>query len=136
MLIFAINHRPNLQKYCDNWFPNIELPWKEKKLTARKATANNRLRCFQNTIINNALWIGKFIWICLFIHLFILFIYFFEADRDLSDSNSAYFGFINGSDKDLNLLISNYMFVKYLSIKGKRCFKGVFILIKNTVEVK
>ena len=41
LLIFAIDYQPTLQKYFDNLFPNIELPWKEIYLTAGKATANS-----------------------------------------------------------------------------------------------
>ena len=29
LLISAIDHQPTSQKYFDNLFPNIELPWKE-----------------------------------------------------------------------------------------------------------
>ena len=46
LLISVIEHQPTSQKYFDNLFPNIELPWKEIYLTARKATANSYLRCF------------------------------------------------------------------------------------------
>ena len=36
LLISAIDHQPTSQKYFDNLFPNIELPWKEIYLTARE----------------------------------------------------------------------------------------------------
>ena len=39
--------------------PNIELPWKEIYLTARKATANSHLRCCNYKFINNALYLNK-----------------------------------------------------------------------------
>ena len=59
LLIFAIDYQPTLQKYFDNLFPNIELPWKEIYLTAGKATANCHLRCFDYKIINNVLYMNK-----------------------------------------------------------------------------
>ena len=43
LLISAIDHQPTSQKCFDNLFPNIELPWKEVYLTARKATVNSHL---------------------------------------------------------------------------------------------
>ena len=59
LLISAIDHQPTSQKYFDNLFPNIELPWKEIYLTRRKATANSHLRCFNYKIINNVLYLNK-----------------------------------------------------------------------------
>ena len=59
LLISAMEHEPTSQKYFDNLFPNIELPWKEIYLTARKATANSYLRCFNYKIINNVLYLNK-----------------------------------------------------------------------------
>ena len=59
LLISAIEHPPTSQKYFDNLFPNIELPWKEIYLTARKATANSYLRCFNYKMINNVLYLNK-----------------------------------------------------------------------------
>ena len=59
LLISAIEPQPTSQKYLDNLFPNIELPWKEIYLTARKATANSYLRCFNYKIINNVLYLNK-----------------------------------------------------------------------------
>ena len=44
LLISAIDHQPASQKYFDNLFSDIELPWKEIYLTARKATANSQIR--------------------------------------------------------------------------------------------
>ena len=55
LLISAIDDQPTSQKYY-NLFPNIELPWKEIYLTARKATINSHLRCFSYKIINNVLY--------------------------------------------------------------------------------
>ena len=52
LLISAVEHQPTSQKYFDNLFPNIELPWKEIYLTGRKVTANSYLRCFNYKIIN------------------------------------------------------------------------------------
>ena len=40
-LISAIDHTS--QKYFDNLFPNIELPWKEIYLIVRKVTVNSHL---------------------------------------------------------------------------------------------
>ena len=40
-------------------FPNIELPWKEIYLTARKATANSHLRCSTYKIINKVLYLDN-----------------------------------------------------------------------------
>ena len=43
LLISAIDHQPISQKYSDNLFPNIELPWKEIYLIVRKTTVNSNL---------------------------------------------------------------------------------------------
>ena len=59
LVISVIAHQPTSQKYFDNLFPNIELPWKEIYLTERKATANSYLRCFNYKIINNVLYLNK-----------------------------------------------------------------------------
>ena len=59
MLIFGIDHLPTSQKYFDNLFPNIELPWKEIYLNVRKVTAKSHLRCFKYKIINNFLYLKK-----------------------------------------------------------------------------
>ena len=59
LLISAIDHQPTSQKYFDNLFPNVELPWKEIYLTVVKATANSHLRCFNYKIINNELYLNK-----------------------------------------------------------------------------
>ena len=64
LLISAINHQPTSQKYFDNLFPNIELPWKGIYLTRRKATANSHLRCFNYKIINNVLYLNKKLFLC------------------------------------------------------------------------
>ena len=45
-LISVIDHQPTLQKYFDNLFPSIELPWKDIYLTACKVTASSHLHCF------------------------------------------------------------------------------------------
>ena len=55
----GIYHQPTSQKYFDNLFPDIELPWKEIYLTARKATANSHLCCFHYKIINNVFYLNK-----------------------------------------------------------------------------
>ena len=59
LLISAIEHQPTSQKFFDNLFPNIELPWKEIYLTPRKATANSYLSCFNYKIINNVLYLNR-----------------------------------------------------------------------------
>ena len=43
LLISAINHQPTSQQYFGNLFSNVELPWKEIYLNARKATANSHV---------------------------------------------------------------------------------------------
>ena len=47
------------QECFDNLFANVELPWKEIYVTARKATANSHLRHFNYEIINNSLYLNK-----------------------------------------------------------------------------
>ena len=59
LLISATDHQPTSQKYFDNLFPNVELPWKEIYLTVVKVTANSHLRCFNYKIINNVLYLNK-----------------------------------------------------------------------------
>ena len=59
MLISAINHQPTSQKYFDNLFPNIEVPWKEIYLTVRKVTADSHLRCINYKIIKNVLYLNE-----------------------------------------------------------------------------
>ena len=59
LLISAIDYQPTSQKYFDNLFPNIELPWKEIYLTVHKATANSHLHCFNYKTINNVLYLNK-----------------------------------------------------------------------------
>ena len=132
MLIFAINHQPTSQKYFHNLFSNIEPPWKEIYSTARKVTANSHLRCFNYEIINNVLYLNEKLFqfgktpspFCSFCHtdaeitFHAFYIYsvtkilwdqllsFFETDLDFPDltPQAALFGFINESDKNLNIL--------------------------------
>ena len=59
LLISAINHQPASQKYFDNLFSNVELPWKEIYLNACKATANSHLHSFDYKIINNVLYLNE-----------------------------------------------------------------------------
>ena len=59
LLISAIDHQPTPQKYFDDMFPNIELPWKEIYLSVHKATANSHLHCFSYNIINNVLYLNN-----------------------------------------------------------------------------
>ena len=57
-LVYAIDHQPTSQKCIDNFFPNIELPWKEIYLIAHKVTVNSQLRCFHYKIINSVLYLN------------------------------------------------------------------------------
>ena len=59
LLISEREHQPTSQRFFDNLFPNIELPWTEIYLTVRKATANSYLRCFNYKIINNVIYLNK-----------------------------------------------------------------------------
>ena len=59
LLISAKTHQPTSQKHFDNLFSNVELPWKEIYLNARKATANSHLRSFNYKIINNVLYMNE-----------------------------------------------------------------------------
>ena len=43
LLISAKTHQPTSQEHFDNLFSNVELPWKEIYLNARKATANSHV---------------------------------------------------------------------------------------------
>ena len=123
LLISAIEHQPTSQKYFDHLFPNIEVPWKEIYLTARKATANSYLRCFSYKIINNVLCLNKKLFqfgktqspLCCFCHtevettlhifhkcsatkiLWNQLLLFFETDLDFPDltPQAALFGFAN-----------------------------------------
>ena len=132
LLISTIDHQPTSQKYFDNLFPNIELPWKEIYLTAREATANSHLRCFHYKIINNVLYLNKKLFqygktqspLCAFCHieaeatlhafhtcsvtkiLWNQLLLFFETDLDFHDvtPQTAVFGFINELGINLNIL--------------------------------
>ena len=53
------HHQATSQKYFDNLFPDIKLPWKKIYLTAHKVAANRHLRCFNFKIINNVLYLNK-----------------------------------------------------------------------------
>ena len=60
LLISAIDHhQATSQKYFDNLFPDIKLPWKKIYVTAQKVAANRHLRCFNFKIINNVLYLNK-----------------------------------------------------------------------------
>ena len=135
MLISAIDHQSTLQKYFDNLFPDLEPPWKEIYLTARKAPANSDLRCFNYKII--VLYLNKKLFqfgktqypLCSFCHtkvettlhvfhkcsvskiLWNQLLLFFETDLDIPDltPQAVSFGFINESDNNLNIL-QNHVF--------------------------
>ena len=134
LLISAIVHQPTSQKYFGNLFPNIELPWKEIYLTARKATANSYLRCFNYKIINNVLYLNKKFFqspLCIFchteaettLHIFlncsatkVLWnkLLFFATDLHFPDltPQAALFGFVNESDNNLNILQNHILIFK------------------------
>ena len=129
LLISVIDHQPTSQKYFDNLFPNVKLPWKEIYLTARKATSNSHLRCFNYKIINYVLYLNKKLFqfgnikspLCSFCHteaettlnafhkcsvtkiLWNQLLLSFETDLDFPDLTlqPALFGFINESDNNL-----------------------------------
>ena len=137
MLISAIDHQPTSQKYFDNSFPNIELPWKDIYWTARKVTRISYLRCFNYKIINNVLYLIKklfqfgkvsFVFFChteaetslhafhkcsvskIFWNQLLL---FFETDLDFSNvtEQAALFGFINELDNNLYILQNQILLI-------------------------
>ena len=59
MLISAIDHQATSQNHFDNFFPDIELPWKKNYLTAHKVAANRDLRHFNFKTINNVFYLSK-----------------------------------------------------------------------------
>ena len=166
LLISAIEHQPTSQIFFDKLFPNIELPWKEIYLTARKATANSYLRCFNYKIINNVLYLNKKLFqfgktqspLCSFchteaettLHIFHKFsatkilwnrlLLFFEADLDFPDltPQAAFFGFVNESDKNLNILQNHILllFKLYVYQSRERGVLNLNSLIKNVTKVK
>ena len=166
LLISAIDHQPTSQKYFDNLFPNIELPWKEIYLTAHKAAANSHLRCFNYKIINNVLYLNEKLFqfgksqfpLCSFcfteaeatLHVFhkcsvtkILWnqlSLFFETDLDFPDliPQAALVAFINESDNNLNILQSHVVliFKLYIYQSRGRVVLNLIGLIKNVTKVK
>ena len=166
LLISAIEHHPTLQKYFDNLFSNIELPWKDIYLTAHKATANSYLRCFNYKIVNNVLYLNKKLLkfrktqcpLCSFCHteaettlhtfhncsatkiLWNQFLLFFETDLDFPDltPQATLFGFVNESDNNLNILQNHILLIFKLYVYQSR-ERGVLnfnSLIKNVTKVK
>ena len=166
LLISAIEHQPTSQKYFDNLYPNIELTWKEIYLTARKATVNSYLRCFNYKIINNVLYLNKKLFqfgktqspLCSFCHteaettlhdfhtcsattiLWNQLLLFFETDLDFTDltPQTALFGFINESDNNLNILQNHTLliFKLYVYRSRERGVLNLNSLIKNVTKVK
>ena len=166
MLISAIEHQPTSQKYFDNLFPNIELPWKEIYLTACKATANGYLRCFNYKIINNVLYLNKKLLqfsktqspLCSFCHteaettlhifhkcsatniLWNQLLLFYGTDLDFPDLTlqAALFGFVNESDNNLNILQNHILliFKLYVYQSRERGVLNLNSLIKNVIKVK
>ena len=166
LLISAIEHQPTSQKYFDNLFPNIELSWKEIYLTARKATANSYLRCFNYQIINNVLYLNKKLFqfgktqspLCSFCHteaettlhifhkcsatkiLWNRLLLFFETDLDCPDltPQAALFGFVNESNNNLNILQNHILliFKLYVYQSRERGVLNLNSLIKNVTKVK
>ena len=166
MLISAIDHQPTSQKYFDNLFPNIELPWKGIYLTRRKATANSHLRCFNYKIINNVLYLNKKLFqfgktqssLCSFCHneiettlhvfrkcsvakiLWNQLLLFFETDLNFPGLTlqAVLFGLINESDNNLNILQNHILLIFKLYIFQSRQ-RGVLNfngLIKKVTKVK
>ena len=166
MLISAIEHQSTSQKYFDNLFPNIKLPWTEIYLTAHKVTANSYLRCFNYKIINNVLYLNKKLFqfgktqfpLCSFCHtkaettlhifhkcsatkiLWNQLLLFFETDLDFPDltPQAALFGFVNESDNNLNILQNHILLIFKLYVYQSR-ERGVLnfnSLIKNVTKVK
>ena len=166
LLISAIEHQPTSQKYFDNLFPNIELPWKEIYLTACKATANSYLRSFNYKIIDNVLYLNKKLFrlgktqsplrsFCpteaeTTLHIFhkcsatkILWnrlLLFFETDLDFPDltPQAALFGFVNELDNNLNIIQNHILLIFKLCVYQSRG-RGVLnlnSLIKNVTKIK
>ena len=166
LLISAIEHQPTSQKYFDNLFPIIGLPWKEICLTACKATANSYLRCFSYKTFNNVLYLNKKLFqfgktqspLCSFCHteaettlhifhncsatkiLWNQLLLFFETDLDFPDltPQAALFGFVNKSDNNLNILRNHILLIFKLHVYQSR-ERGVLnlnSLIKNVTKVK
>ena len=165
LLVSAIEHQTTSQKYFDNLFPNIELPWKEIYLTARKATANSYLRCFNDKIINNVLYLNKKLFqfgktqspLCSFCHteaettlqifrkcsatkiLRNQLLLFFQTDLDFLDltPQAVLFGFVNESDNNLNILQNHILLIFKLYVYQSR-ERGVLhlnSLIKSVTKV-
>ena len=166
LLISAINHQPISEKYFNNLFSNVELPWKEIYLNARKTTANSHLRCFNYKIINNVLYLNEKLFqfgktqspLCSFCHdeagttlhvfhkclvtktLWNQLSLFFETDLDFPDltPQAARFGFINESDNNWKILQNHILLIFKLCIYQSR-ERGVLNLnglIKNITKAK
>ena len=59
LLVSAIDYQATSQNHFDDLFPDIELPWKKKYLTAHKVAANRHLCHFNFKTINNVLYLNK-----------------------------------------------------------------------------
>ena len=157
LLISAINHQPISE--------NVELPWKEIYLNARKTTANSHLRCFNYKIINNVLYLNEKLFqfgktqspLCSFCHdeaettlhvfhkcsvtktLWNQLSLFFETDLDFPDltPQTALFGFINESDNNLNILQNHILLIFNLYIYQSREIgvSDLNGLVKNVAKV-
>ena len=165
MLISAVNHQPTSQKYFDNLFSNVELPWEEIYLNARKVTANSHLHSFNYKIINNVLYMNEKLFqfgktqspLCSFYHseaetalhvfhkcsvtktLWNQLSLFFETDLDFPDltPQAAFFGFINELDNSLNILQNHILIFKlYIYQSRERGVLNLNGLIKNVTKVK
>ena len=132
LLISAINHQPTSQKYFDNLFSNVELPWKEIYLNARK------------TIINSVLYMNDKLFqfgktqspLCSFRHnevettlhvfhkcsvtksLWNQLSLFFETDLNFPDltPQATLFGLINESGNNLSILQNHILLIFKLYI--------------------
>ena len=135
-------------------------------MTARKATANSNLRCFNYKIINNVLYLNKKLFqfgktqspLCSFCHteaettlhifhkcsatkiLWKRLLLFFETDLDFPDltPQAALFGLVNESDNNLNILQNHILliFKLYVFQSRERGVLNLNSLIKNVTKVK
>ena len=166
LLISAINHQPTSQKYFDNLFSNVELPWKDIYLKAHKATANSHFRSFNYKIIKNVLYLNERFFqfgktrfpLCSFCHnevettlhvfhkcsvtktLWYQLSLFFETDLNFPDltPQATLLGFIIESEYNLNILQNHILLIFKLYIYQSR--EGGVLnlnsLIKNVIKVK
>ena len=148
LLISAINNQPTSQKYFDNLFSNVELPWKEIYVNAHKATANSYFPSFNYKIIKSVLYLNEKLFqfgktqspLCCFCHtqaettlhlfhkcsvtknLWYQLSLFLDTDLDFPDltPQATLFGFIIESDNNLNILQNHILLIFKLYIYQSR----------------